>query len=510
MNRIIVVIVQMTAAVGLFEISGCAKTPSSGVEPAKTTAARDTWDIYFMQGKRIGYAHTQSSWQRDSESGQELVRAERLDHLAVKRDGQTTEEDILTISLETSQGQLIRFESEMRMGKSPIRTVGRVQGNQLLMETTTAGSTTPTKNTIPWTSDCLGPMATEQTLLRRPMQPGERRTLKTLMIGLNQVAEVEMTAKDYESTSLLSGMHDLLRIDTVSRLPGNQSIAGAIWSDRIGETLKTSSEALGLESYRATKAEALDKADVAELDLLASSIVKVDPPLTNALRSKQVCYRVHLDGGDPASVFATGPSQKVKAIDPHTAEIIVYAIRPGQSDGNSDAPSDPPTEADRRPNDYIQSDDPLIKADAEEAAAAETDPWAIAKALESYVLRKVKNKSYTQAFASAAEVAKSLEGDCTEHAVFLAALARARGIPARVAIGLVYMAREQAFGYHMWTEVYIDHRWIPIDGTLAQGGIGADHLKIGQTSLQGASVYSTFLPVVEIMGRLNIKIENAK
>jgi transglutaminase-like putative cysteine protease len=92
----------------------------------------------------------------------------------------------------------------------------------------------------------------------------------------------------------------------------------------------------------------------------------------------------------------------------------------------------------------------------------------------------------------------------------LAALARARGIPARVAIGLVYMAREQAFGYHMWTEVYIDHRWIPIDGTLAQGGIGADHLKIGQTSLQGASVYSTFLPVVEIMGRLNIKIENAK
>ena len=41
--------------------------------------------------------------------------------------------------------------------------------------------------------------------------------------------------------------------------------------------------------------------------------------------------------------------------------------------------------------------------------------------------------------ATAAEVARSREGDCTEHAVLLAALARARGIPARVAMGLVYV-----------------------------------------------------------------------
>ena len=165
-----------------------------------------------------------------------------------------------------------------------------------------------------------------------------------------------------------------------------------------------------------------------------------------------------MEGGDPASVFVTGPSQAVKSIDAHTAEVTVYAIRPGQPGGNPAAPPERPTADDRRPNSFIQSDDPLIVADAEKAAGRETDPWRVAVALERYVNREVKNKDYTQAFATAAEVAKSLEGDCTEHAVFLAALCRARGIPARVAIGLVYMQGAAAFGYHMWTEVYIDKR----------------------------------------------------
>ena len=55
-------------------------------------------------------------------------------------------------------------------------------------------------------------------------------------------------------------------------------------------------------------------------------------------------------------------------------------------------------------------------------------------------------------------MAKSREGDCTEHAVFLMALCRARGIPARGAMGLVYLESQRAFFYHMWTEVYIDNR----------------------------------------------------
>ena len=79
-----------------------------------------------------------------------------------------------------------------------------------------------------------------------------------------------------------------------------------------------------------------------------------------------------------------------------------------------------------------------------------------------------------------------------------------------MAIGLVYLPSADAFGYHMWTEVYIEKRWIPIDGTLAQGGIGAGHLEIARTNLKGASAYSAFLPVVQILGRLKIEVVDAR
>ena len=133
-------------------------------------------------------------------------------------------------------------------------------------------------------------------------------------------------------------------------------------------------------------------------------------------------------------------------------------------------------------------------AQAKEAAGDETDPWKVAVALEAYVHRAVTMKDFSQALATASEVARNREGDCKGHAVYLAALARARKIPARVAIGLVYMPQSQTFGYHMWTEVYVAGRWIGLDGTLAKGGIGGGHLQLTHSPLAGAAAYNSLLP----------------
>jgi hypothetical protein len=119
-------------------------------------------------------------------------------------------------------------------------------------------------------------------------------------------------------------------------------------------------------------------------------------------------------------------------------------------------------------------------------------------------------KNFTQAFATAAEVAQSKEGDCTEHAVLLAALARARDIPARGAMGLVYYPSGSGFAYHMWTEVWINDRWIPLDATLGRGGIGAAHFKLADSNLAGASAYSAMLPVIRVFGRLELEVVAAE
>jgi hypothetical protein len=328
------------------------------------------------------------------------------------------------------------------------------------------------------------------------------------------VTDVEMTARDLEPTATPSGIRQLLRVDRVVRRPDGQKLEDdTIWCDRTGEVLKTMMPGAGLESYRASKAEALENAGAAKLDLLVAAKVPVDRPLGHPYQTQQVRYRVRLKSADPAKVFVTGPTQAVRSIDPQTAEITVTAIRPGRLDGNRAAPADPPAAADRQPNSFIQSDDPWVVSLAEKMAGKEHDPWATAVALERFVEGYVTQKDYAQVFTSAAEVARSREGDCKAHAVLLAALARARGLPARVAMGLVYQVSRDgspAFFYHMWTEVYIDGRWTPLDGTLGRGGIGAAHLKLAQSNLAGVSALASFQPVVQVLGQMKIEILDAK
>jgi hypothetical protein len=68
----------------------------------------------------------------------------------------------------------------------------------------------------------------------------------------------------------------------------------------------------------------------------------------------------------------------------------------------------------------------------------------------------------------ASEVAKRRNGDCTEHAVLLTALARYSGRPARVVLGVLLADGGQhtaAFG-HAWAEIHDGQAWVLADATL--------------------------------------------
>jgi transglutaminase-like putative cysteine protease len=135
-----------------------------------------------------------------------------------------------------------------------------------------------------------------------------------------------------------------------------------------------------------------------------------------------------------------------------------------------------------------------------------TDPWQTCAALEKWVHDGIQKKNFSQGFATAADVAQSLEGDCTEHAVLLAALCRARQIPARVCVGLVYSPNDQGFAFHMWNEAWITDRWIPLDATLGLGGIGAAHLKLRHSDLSSEQAESAVLSVLQVMNQLQLQV----
>jgi len=161
---------------------------------------------------------------------------------------------------------------------------------------------------------------------------------------------------------------------------------------------------------------------------------------------------------------------------------------------------------------FLQCRDPRVVEHARRAAAGQTNPAKVAVQMEKYVNRKLVKKNFSTALASAAEVAKNLEGDCTEHAVLLAAMLRARKIPSRIAVGLVYMEHLASFGGHMWTEAWLDGKWIPLDATLGRGGIGAAHIKLSESSFadDAPSPVTAFLPLMKILGKLQIEVVKAE
>jgi hypothetical protein len=505
MNRTFSSFAALFVAGALFA-PGCEPTPAGALPTPKLREDDCRWYSLFLQGNRVGYNY--STTHRAVEDGRDVFCEEDVTHLSLRRGKDTIRQEIRITSTETRDGKFLHAEQTQNDGEMKI--TAQVRHDQLHLETTTKSSPT-VKSVIPWPADAEGPAALDQSLERKPLSPGERRTLKMLQLEVGQLVDVQMAARDVESTAIGVGttgkIQKLLQIETLTRLPNGKTLDQATYCvDPKGVIYKTVSPmAGGIEMILTTKAEALRETDAASFDFLAGSQVKLNRPLADAHRSGQIRYRVHLKDGDPAKTFAVGPSQAVKSIDANTAEITVYAIRPGRKDGNPDAPADPPTEADRRPSPWVQSDDPLIVSVAKQVAGDEKDAWRKVVAIEQFVNRDISKKNFAHVFDSASEVARSHEGDCTEHAVLLMALARAQAIPARAAAGLVYVPVDRAFSYHLWAEVFVDGRWIPVDGTLALGGIGAGHMKVTDTNLKSASAQSeAFLPVAQILDRLTI------
>jgi transglutaminase-like putative cysteine protease len=120
----------------------------------------------------------------------------------------------------------------------------------------------------------------------------------------------------------------------------------------------------------------------------------------------------------------------------------------------------------------VDCDEPAVRA---VAAAAATDIGASKRIpeLTSWVAQYISTKTFSRSFDLASTVAAHREGDCTEHAVLLAALVRARKIPARVVLGLALLEGPKAvlaMG-HAWVEWHDGKQWLLADAALTAEGL---------------------------------------
>lgn len=148
---------------------------------------------------------------------------------------------------------------------------------------------------------------------------------------------------------------------------------------------------------------------------------------------------------------------------------------------------------------FIQSDHPKIRRQAEEILGAETDPWRRARLLHDWVFTRL-DKEAVMSVPSALEVLVERRGDCNEHAVLYTALARAAGLPTRIAIGVVWSDELDGFYYHAWPEVLFEEGWVWLDPTLGQPRADATHLKLLNGGIES---WPQLLPY---LGRLEVEV----
>jgi hypothetical protein len=149
-----------------------------------------------------------------------------------------------------------------------------------------------------------------------------------------------------------------------------------------------------------------------------------------------------------------------------------------------------------KPGPFIQSDDQKIQTLAQEIAGSQAAPLEKVRLLVNWVYKNIEKRPVLS-LPDALSTLENRVGDCNEHAVLLAALSRAAGIPCRIEAGLVYL--KGRFYYHAWNRVYLG-RWITVDAVFNQIPADVSHIRF-VTGSPGRQ-----LDLMGIIGKVNLRI----
>jgi len=414
--------------------------------------------------------------------------------------------------IETREGEPVEITTEQdlgAMGATKTRYVFTEDGVEV---TRTEGDRTTRETRTEPEGAWLTPGEAAVYTAKRLDAGAEEISVRTIdpMVGLEPITLTRRGFEEVEIEALGRTIPAIRCLATVSNLPNIESVE---FIDEHGETLRTETSMgmFDMVMVLADKELALSELDPPEL--MRSVFVEPSREIEHPRSVRRAVYTLRVPGGEMPDLPEAGV-QRVEHIGPDAARVSVdLAETPTRLEDGADR------DALLEPTPTLQCDDPEILKLAERVGA-NGGPREVAEALRRAVYRHVSGKALSVGFASASEVARTKEGDCTEHAVLLAAMLRARGIPSRVASGLIYADRfagsSDIFGYHMWTQALVPdaegvERWIDLDATLpAETAFDATHIALGTSELAGDSAINSLVSLAPLMGRLEIDVEEAR
>jgi len=435
--------------------------------------AGEEWFGIYQQGRKIGHARTSTLVEGDAyrlaeESEMDVLVLGKVQHVRT------------VINVYTTKTFLLKyFDFSLRTDASSLDLKGAVVKDHLVIDIVTAGETR--KESFRLKEPIYLSPNIRPAVVRLGLEPGKRYRFPLFNPATMSTEDAFVTVEAKESLKV--GDADV----AVYRLKESfQGMEATSWVTQEGETIKEESP-LGYALLKETPAEAV-KRDKAGPVVDIINLVKI-PSKEIANPAKTTMLRARLSGVPLDSFQLDGDRQtwqdgiiEIRAADAERAYPLPYA-----GDGHGE---------DLRPTMLVQSDDKAIRREAAKILGKEKDARLAAKKLNTWVYEAV-NKQPVVSIPSAVEVLKQRVGDCNEHTTLYTALARAAGLPTRMAAGIVYL--KNGFYYHAWPEVWLGS-WVAIDPTFNQFPADATHIRFvtGELAKQAE--------IMKLVGKLKVEV----
>ena len=456
----------------------------------KLGVSQERWMGIFFEEQHVGFSVSRSA---SIETGGTLF--EGRSQFKIATFGKIQQVMTAGTALVTADGLLKRFDFVMLADQVRLVARGEVKGKEIIMEVDQAGETSTLRFDVSQPPH-VG-MSLESAIRQHELAVGLKFSVPyfdplTLADGEMQieVVDVEVFAGGEEAYWLVSRFGEVETRSLVTPA---------------GETLRQEG-ALGMRMVRMTAEDAQAITDEAPHDLISMSAVPFKGKLTDA-RSQRM-LKVRFSGIAEEKVVSQPPQQSVEGdlitIDmPLLLEIppLPVSILPEDFGPNDERPfylaSTPTLPVVHR--DIVDQANALVANSANRLDAVKT--------INNWVFDTVA-KEPSVGVPNGLEVLYSKRGDCNEHTALFVSLARAAGIPTRIAAGVVFSERigNGQFYYHAWPEVQLGGPtdWVPVDPTFGQVPADATHIKLVEGDLDRQ------VEILGVIGKLKLELVEAR
>lgn len=501
-------VLTIMCGLGLLLLAGTPSLRAETVDPNNPPMGRfaDEWMEIHMSGGKVGYAHMTMT-----REGDHIVSRNRM-HMRLQRADVQMQVEVTKSTTETIDATPVSFSNETSLATMKTSMRGAFKDGEVTVTTSQYGM--DQTRTFEFPPNATMTWGAYRASLQKGFEPGTKYELLIYEPDVrldDAVKTITRIGKEESFThdgKTMSGQ----RVEVTLESPMG-TLDMVSWMDDEGRPLKSVVPAPGLgDMVMVLVDEETALKEFVPPEMFMTTTIPAGREIDRA-NVQSITYRVFSKDPETKVDLTTFPDTAMQEVRRKTEdEIEIVARRIEHSPGSGDV--DRMVASDMREftesNLMINTEDQELINLAKRAAGGEKDPWKLGDKLRRFVSDYIDDKTLSVGFATASETCRRKEGDCSEHGVLLAALGRINGLPSRVVAGLAYVplfgAKQDIFGYHMWTQFYIDGRWIDFDAALEETEVSPARITFATSSLRDAGMADLSLAMLDKIGQVDLEI----